>query len=135
MEVRYLIRQITRLARQKYSSLLLGDSFVTLYKACNMVRHTFFLSPKSIIFCIPGLLSLISTHAFSSSPAKFFAWNMRRVVKRTEQDEKFFFAVGIPTSAKFSCSETNQICYVSHVDILRGSKNFHKMAAPKLCQA
>ena len=35
-------------------------------------------------------LSLISTHAFRLSPAKFFAWDMRRVVKRIEQDEKIF---------------------------------------------
>ena len=35
-------------------------------------------------------LSLISTHAFRLSPAKFFAWDMRsRVVKRMEQDEKY----------------------------------------------
>ena len=33
--------------------------------------------------------SLISTHAFCLSPAKFFAWDMCRVVKRIEQDEKY----------------------------------------------
>ena len=27
------------------------------------------------------------------SPAKFFAWDMRRVVKRIEQDEKISFAL------------------------------------------
>ena len=31
----------------------------------------------------------MSTHAFCLSPAKFFAWDMRRVVKRIEQDEKY----------------------------------------------
>ena len=41
----------------------------------------------------------------------------------------------ISTSAKFSHGETNQTSFLSHVDISRGSKNFHKMAAPQLCQA
>ena len=36
-------------------------------------------------------LSLISTHAFRLWPVKFFAWHMRRVVKRIEQDEKNIF--------------------------------------------
>ena len=38
-------------------------------------------------------LSLISTHAFRLSPAKFFARDMRRMVKRIEQDEKISFAL------------------------------------------
>ena len=37
---------------------------------------------------LDSLLSLISTHAFRLPPAKFFAWDMCRVVKRTEQDEE-----------------------------------------------
>ena len=35
------------------------------------------------------IVSLISTHAFRLSPAKFFAWDMRRVVKRIEQEISF----------------------------------------------
>ena len=35
------------------------------------------------------LLSLISTHTFRLSPGKFFARDMGRVLKRTEQDEKY----------------------------------------------
>ena len=38
-------------------------------------------------------LSLISTHAFRLSLAKFFAWDMRRVVKRIEKEEKISFAL------------------------------------------
>ena len=38
-------------------------------------------------------LSLIFTHAFRLSPVKFFAWDMRRVVKRIEQDENISFAL------------------------------------------
>ena len=38
-------------------------------------------------------LSLISTRAFRLSPAKFFAWDMRRVMKRIEQDEKIYFVL------------------------------------------
>ena len=41
----------------------------------------------------------------------------------------------ISTSAKFSHSETNQTSFWSHMNISRGSKNFHKMAALQLCQA
>ena len=38
-------------------------------------------------------LSLISTHAFRLSPAKIFAWDMCRVVKRIKQNEKISFAL------------------------------------------
>ena len=38
-------------------------------------------------------LSLISTHTFRLLPAKFLAWDMRKVVKRIEQDEKISFAL------------------------------------------
>ena len=38
-------------------------------------------------------LSLISTHVFRLSPAKFFAWDMRRVLKRIEQDGKISFVL------------------------------------------
>ena len=42
---------------------------------------------------VKGELSLISTHAFRLSPAKFFALDMRRGVKLIEQDEKISFAL------------------------------------------
>ena len=38
-------------------------------------------------------LSLISTHAFRLSPAKVFTWDMRRVVKPVQQNEKISFAL------------------------------------------
>ena len=41
----------------------------------------------------------------------------------------------ISTFAKFSYNETNHTSFLSHVDISRGQKNFHKMAAPQLYQA
>ena len=41
------------------------------------------------LYSLTPALSLISTHAFRLSPAKFFAWDMRRVVKRIEQDKKY----------------------------------------------
>ena len=40
-----------------------------------------------------AFMSLISTYAFHLSPVKFLAWDMRRVVKRIEQDEKISFAL------------------------------------------
>ena len=39
------------------------------------------------------MLSLISTHTFRLSPAKFFAWDMRRVVKRIGHDGKISLAL------------------------------------------
>ena len=42
------------------------------------------------VFCfLKNVSSLISTHAFCLSPATFFAWDMRRLLKRIEQDEKY----------------------------------------------
>ena len=72
------------------------------------------------------------------SPAKFSACS---VVKRMGQDEKNIFrsvriwSSDVSTSAKFSHSETNQTAFLSHVNISQIYKNFHKMAAPQLCQA
>ena len=86
-------------------------------------------------------LSLISTHAFPLSPVKFFAWDMRRVVKWIELAEKY---LSLGSHLKFkhfnfceisNFSGTNQTSFLSHVDISRGSKKFHKMVTPQLYQA
>ena len=72
---------------------------------------------------------------FSLVASEIFAWDMRRVVKRIEQDKKIFPSVrisssNISTSAKFPHSETNQTSFLSHADILRGSKKFSQNGRP-----
>ena len=66
-------------------------------------------------------------HAQSSETSRSGRKNIFRSVRIGSSD--------ISTSAKFSYSETNQTSFLSHVDISRGLKNFHKMAAPQLYQA
>ena len=48
---------------------------------------------EHVMDCCRWALSLISTHTFRKSPANFFARDMRRVVKQTDQDEKISFAL------------------------------------------
>ena len=85
-------------------------------------------------------LNLISTQAFRLLPGKSLSWDMHRVVKRIEQDEK----------ASSLCSHL-KLKYFNFCEIFlqrnqsdfflepRGHftkiKNFHKMAAPQLYQA
>ena len=80
--------------------------------------------------------SLISTHAFRWLPAKFFPWDMRRVMKRIEQDEKY---LSLCLQLKFKYSNFCEIFLQQNQSNFflesRGSKNVHKMAASQLYQA
>ena len=69
--------------------------------------------------------SLISTHAFRLSPAKYFAWDMHRLVKRIEQDEKISFALFSFEIQIFQLRRNFLTAkpILSHVDISQGLKN------------
>ena len=85
---------------------------------------------RSIV--LPYMLSLISTHTFRLPPAKFLAFDMRKLVKPIELDEEtfapftFVVQINITTSVKFSCSETNQIYFLSHLEPSQLQKKFTK---------
>ena len=67
----------------------------------------------------------LSTHAFHLSPAKFFAWDMRRVVKRTEQDEKIFHSVRICTLYNV-CSVQRGMSSTSGGGVSLKSQGYHE---------
>ena len=77
---------------------------------------------------------------FPLAASEIFRMVHAQSVERIEQDEKNIFrsvriwSSNISTSAKFPHSETSQTSFLSHVDISRGSKNFHKKAAPVYSQ-
>ena len=58
-----------------------------------IIKSVYYPSTQSCQFQIRPRLSLSSTHAFRLSPAKFFSWDMCRVVKRIELVENISFAL------------------------------------------
>ena len=57
---------------------------LVIYLSINLGLYRNSCSLEKCILEAISSLSLISTHAFHLSPAKFFVWDMRRVVKRIE---------------------------------------------------
>ena len=83
-------------------------------------------------------LSLISTQAFRLSPAKFFTWDMPKVVKQKEQDKKSFalfkFEVEIFQLCEIFLQRNQSDFFLESRGHFTRIKKFHKMAAPQLCQ-
>ena len=66
-----------------------------------------------------------------ANPSEILSWDMSKIVKPTESDEKVCFALfafkfKFSTSAKFFRGETNYTSFLSHVELTRRSENFTK---------